>query len=434
MYLVLMLLISTGVTTDEPTLINSTEGEWLASGYSIVLETTIDPLDYDGEPMGTNPRMDNAIQLGCLSFFVQTEDGEKWRIVMVFRDKVIVVQEDSETREIPLTISGNGVFFSKGGKYVLVHGGLYNTNANELINIDEGTSEFFDYGLTDGATFTWVGDQGTVLTYLKPGRYSGEGGLLSFYNHSQLVNTIEGVFIPAMSHDGSLIVCGVYPTDNIEDFYLTAYNNAGQMLWSRDVPTDMRFMMNGVSMPQDGEFLIIYGPNGGLECYSGGEGELLWSNSSSGGYAPISSSGEYCSFGWESPMNRELPPPERRGGTVTCRITDLLIDSDNLQVENFFGGELVVSNDGCCLSIGYGTNSMPKTQIRYYLTDSTSSVLWMSPWFDVETGSHFCGFKNNNIEPNMGDSNAALSSDGRRVVYDDDFIIRIIRIEKDGAE
>ncbi|MCD4701710.1 MAG: hypothetical protein K8S24_07620 [Candidatus Aegiribacteria sp.] len=434
MHLLLMALVFFGVTLDEITILDITEGIWVAPGYLAVEEATIDPVDYNAEPMGVDVRMDGAIRLACLGFFVETDEGEKWRIVMVFKDKVIVVQEDTETREIPLTISGQGAFFSKGGRYVLVHEGIYGSTANELINIDEGASEPFDYGLSDGVTFTWVGDDGTVLTHLTQDRHTGEYGLLSFYDHSELVNTVEGGFAGvSMSRDGSLIICGGYPAnDPLADYAAIAFDREGSRLWIFELNPDMHLHPSGVAIAPNGEYVIING-NAGLECYSGAEGELHWR--SNGWYSVISPSGEYCLLEWRNyndadRMANHVPIEEIEWGLISCRQSDLILDSECSPVLNIRGTPQATSDNGNSLLYYRNCNIRPASNHRYCVMDPDGNIFMITPWYSTNTGSHSAGQQNNNSEPTLGAWTAALSRTGMKFLYDDGYSIHVIRIEE----
>ncbi len=438
MHFLLMALVVFGVTLNETTILDTTEGEWVAPGYVAVEEATIDPMDYDAEPMGVDGRMDGAIRLACLGFFVETDEGEKWRVVMVFKDKIIVVQKDTETKEIPLSISGQGAFFSKGGRYVLVHEGIYGSIANELINIDEGTSEPFDYGLSDGVTFTWVGDDGTVLTHLTQDRHPGEYGLLSFYNHSELVNTVEGSFAGvSMSQDGSLIICGGYPAiDPLIDYAAIAFDSEGNRLWIFELDIDMHLHPSGVAIAPDGKYVIING-NAGLECYSGTEGIFLWR--SNGWRSTISPSGEYCLLGWCSydyadrmrmGMSNTERETEVEWGLISCRQSNLILDSECSPELSIRGILWAISDSGNNL-LAYGNHrTRPASNRRYCVTDSDSNIFMITPWFSTNTGSHSVGEHNTNSEPTFGAGTAALSRTGMKFLYDDGYAIHVIGIEE----
>ena len=390
MHLLLMALVVCGLTLNETTILDTTEGEWVAPGYVAIEEATIDPLDYDAELMGTDPNKNGAIRLASLGFFVETEDGEKWRIVMVFKDKIIIEQEDAEIREIPLNISGQGAFFSKGGKYVLVHGGIYDSISSELINLDDGTSEPFDSGLDDGVTFTWIGDNGTVVTFLTCTRRSGDNSLLSFFDHTELIRSVERDFDSGrgMSQDGDLFVSGV---GSVETPALAAYDGEGNLIWEVEIPSNRRFNDLGISITRDASHIIIPG-RGGVSCYSGDSGELVW-NYVDSPRTTVSPSGEILFI----PMQ--------------------------------------TSNSGRTLLYRTGDNeAISRALMRYFVINSDNSLLWISPWFNNNTGSFSCGAQNNNSEQYMGDGPLAINATGNRVLYDDGYSIHIIRIEREVSE
>ncbi|MBD3277439.1 MAG: hypothetical protein GF388_03980, partial [Candidatus Aegiribacteria sp.] len=120
MTLILMALVAT-VTVHETTLdlsqIEDIDGTWTAPGYRLIEEAVIDPLDY-GEPL----LLGNDKCIGCNSFFVDTPEGEKWRVVLTFPDKVVKVQEDSEPVEYPIAgeIMPSGVVLSENGRWAII--------------------------------------------------------------------------------------------------------------------------------------------------------------------------------------------------------------------------------------------------------------------------------------------------------------------------
>lgn len=394
--------------------------EWVAPGYRIAEAIVIDPREYGDEPIAISERIPDAWEIACLGFFVPTPEGEKWRVAMVFADKVVVVQEDSDPREIPLTIDAQGAFFSKGGRYVLVH--EWNTDSLcELINLDDGISLPFDYSFSyeGGMPRTWVGDDGSVVTLGNPG-----GLELVFFVGNELQSFVEAEHSFAgisQAQDGSLVFCIDYPPRTEPCLMGVAYDRQGTRLWSRDVSWEMMFASDGAAVAPDGGY-VINSAQDGIECYDGETGELRWRIFAGVSFptARLSSSGRIAS-------------------TSNINCTPLLVPDSNILVSigkllvlpEWSSFSFAVSEDGSHLRFLSGLNRMiPRAHRRYVLQSADDTVLYISERFSTNVGRLDVGFRNNNSESNMCAGTAALSSDGRSILFDNMDVIRLVRVEE----
>ena len=395
--------------------------EWVAPGYRIAEETAIDPREYGEKPIAISERIPDAWEIACLGFFVPTPEGEKWRVVMVFADKVVVVQEDSDPREIPLTIDAQGAVFSKGGRYILVH--EWNTDSLcQLINLDDGISLPFDYSFSyaGGAPRTWVGDDGSVVAY-----GSAVAGELVFFVGNELqtiVETEHAFSAVSQAQDGSLVFCIDYPPRSDPCLTGLAFDRYGTRLWSRDVSWEMMFQPFGAAIAPDGRY-VINSAQDGIECYDGETGELRWKRFSGQSFSSASIS---ASGGITSTSNIYCTPLLVPDSNVLISIGKPLLLSEWSSI-----GLRCVSEDGSHLRFLSGQNRMiPRSHRRYVILSADDSVIYVSDRFSTNVGRLDAGFRNNNSETNMGAGSSALSSDGRTLLFDNMDVIRIVRIEE----
>lgn len=162
MQLVFSILVLQFVSTVE---IAPTQDEWTAPGVEAEELARIDLLAY-GEPMNA-PNIENSPHLACETFFVQSEDNVTWRVIIVYRDKLVILDQDQEPREIyPEYDNCRYAVFSPNGQYVLVGSELGAEDSPRcqytLVNIEEGKTErfprSFEYG-TEPAF--WIADDGS---------------------------------------------------------------------------------------------------------------------------------------------------------------------------------------------------------------------------------------------------------------------------------
>ncbi len=149
MHLLLMALI--GITTTQPAILDQTDEEWTAPGYNVIEEVSINPLDY-GEPISWGENCNGpTASIGCQGFFVPTENGEKWRIIMLLKDKIVVLQEGEEAREILLTCSPRGIIYSRNGNYALIVGSVLDSSREAIYSIE---AEFVDIDYDSSVGFS----------------------------------------------------------------------------------------------------------------------------------------------------------------------------------------------------------------------------------------------------------------------------------------
>ena len=87
----LALSIATSVSVD---VLDNTDGEWIAPGYTVSEDILINPFDYVTN-IENHPK-----NIACYAFFVDTEDGEMWRVVIVGSNRMVVLQENRENQMV----------------------------------------------------------------------------------------------------------------------------------------------------------------------------------------------------------------------------------------------------------------------------------------------------------------------------------------------
>ncbi len=424
MYSLLIALV--GITTTQPGILDQTDEEWTAPGYSIVEEVSINPLDY-GEPVSWGENCNGpTASIGCQGFFIPTENGEKWRIIMLLKDKLVVLQEDEEVRDIPLTCNPRSVIYSRNGKYVLVLGSVLEggrdaiySMESEYVNIDTGEVQMFGPMQDSGWTgMQFVNDDGSIYRW----DYTAVN-LLDYYDSdlnlvfSRETNVAWGSRWGHAS-GGSIIV--FLELGNI----LTVFDKNGTLLWEQAL--DVNLQISPFMVSADGSVLIMATPIG-LECYNGFTGELLWENTDCHTLAPVPSASGHA---W----------------AVLMTTKGLLFGADAISRESFIdmrypaetwrrGAPSAVANNGATIM---GSISLPPTYQNRNLkkiiyTSMEGEILWISSLFSVASSPLSFG-RNNNAEVGLGGEANSIQSDGKRFIYSDYSRVLVMRVESGDEE
>ncbi|MCD4776143.1 MAG: hypothetical protein K8S15_08875 [Candidatus Aegiribacteria sp.] len=419
MLLLLMALI--GITTTQPAILDQTDEEWTAPGYRVVEEAVINPLDY-GEPIGWGENCNGPVaSIGCQGFFIPTENGEKWRIIMLLKDRLVVLQEDEEVRDIPLTCSPRGIIYSRNGKYALIMGpvldgsreSIYSREA-EFVDIETGEVRTFEPLQNTGWTgFQFVNDDGSIFRWNNYNPYR----LLEFYDPD--FNLLCSTEIPidmfthfAHASDGSLIL---FASWNL----LSAYDKYGTLLWEMELE-------RGLPCPPlvnaDGSIVLLATLHG-LECHNGFTGELLWAK-------------------FDTQMNAPVPSVSRTGWASHIVHRGLAFGSDIQSMESInemyyptenwdHGVPVAVACNGSSLSISvclpplYQNHNLRKV----IYTDSNGMILWVSSPYSVDSSSLIIHGPNNNLEYELTGNTLSIQSNGKRFIYSDYNQVLISRVE-----
>ena len=416
-YLIIALL---GITVTQPNILDQTDEEWTAPGYRVIEEVSINPLDY-GEPVSWGENCNGpTASIGCQGFFIPTENGEKWRIILLLKDKLVVLQEDEEPRDISLTCSPLGIIYSRNGRYALVLGEITSGSRSaiyarktEYINIDTGEVRQFEPMQNSGWTgMQFVNDDGSIYRW----DYTAVN-LLEYYDpdlnlvFSRETNIAWGSRWGHAS-GGSVIV--FLEAGNV----LRVYSNTGELLWERELdvnlPSNPLVSANGL--------VVLLATSYGLECYEGSTGELLWEEYETGTLAPV-------------------PSVSGRAWAVLLRGRGLVFGEDVASRESIIDiryparswshgvpAAIATTNRAVLVICGslppeYQNGNLSKL---IYVNDN-GVIVWVSTLFSVASSPLNINRSDNvEVELRLGSS---IQADGKRFIYSDYDQILISRVE-----
>ena len=427
-----------GITVTQPPLVDQAGDEsWTAPGYTVEEIVSINPLDY-GEPIR---RAGDQACISCQMFFVDTDQGEKWRIVIVFRDKVTVLQEDEEQRDIPLTCTPQGAIYSRGGRYMLVQGSLNSQPYDELISIDSGeVTPYLFRQQTGWGGYVFVCDNGSTARSSYGQMFRSDPGRIQIIDsdlnvlmdwEDQTTGTMEGSRNPihlynngsiGVAADGSLFLRSFSPADE-RTAYVTAYDADGDILWES---SDCPYML----ITSDGEYLLL-ADGSDIITMDASTGELLqtYTREEGGLNAPTCSPTGHA---WAVQLRHGL-----ESGLIWG--TDPSRDND-MRVLSYFSEEWDHVNPYRVSELGYvlGTTTALEPSgyqhwfKRFALVSSNGSIVWISTVYDYDSGSFEAHGCNLNHEPELGAIPCAIQTDGIRFAYSDYEMLRVFAVDGGG--
>jgi hypothetical protein len=402
--------------------INQSDDEWITPGYSVATLHQIDPVDYAGSNMSETR---DVLSLQCYSVFVDTPDGDKWRVILLFGDKLVLLQEDSEVREFSIPDPGaRDMRISPNGRWCIVTYRPHNLDdgvnwieresRRELFDLDTGDRYNLDQiRLTQD--FALVSDNGELLVIRQECWEFNFIQGIAFYNPiSGNIKEIEYFFgngqYYSRSADGSLTIV----TESADQGYLRAYDSRWHQVW--------RIPAQGHSEPiitPDGELVyLVWGT--GLTVLDGDTGRTI--SKLFGGrnirLPVLSSGGMYLAF-----EMFEYPDSTCQASNwfIVAPVSSWLDDHRVIQLDldpeiwavPFPEG---ISDTGNVLFRVY--SPWRSTFRKWGLLDNTGNLIWFSETFmtpgdpDPETGydeRSFAWFNKDNPH--------AISSDGSRIIY-----------------
>jgi len=429
MHMLLLALLAT-VTVNEVTLdtdiIENTDDQWIAPGYRIAEELVLDPGEY-GNPINVN-------DIGFQPFFVDTPDGEKWRIILVFDGEVVVLQEDTAERRYPIAGDIRYMMNSANGRYVLL--GLNDEQTHDeiawrgysppehrvvLLNTDTGEQ----VTTTDFKGVGFIGNNGFSISI--------KNDAIEFYdNELNLVGTTSnfvreiGGTATGYASDGSLLV-RVHTEDysDPESFILRAYDEFGNILWITD---NEHYGFPIVS--EHGEYVFVL-QSQRLLCLDGNDGNLLWQhmndNHSSSLSISHSRTGAAFSYMTNSPSTRNRSICI--GWINELKHTSIEYIGYHSDQIAFFSPDQVTQNGYALLRVFF--SERPNTNLSrfmYCIFDSDGSLLFERM---ISTEDRMYG----NIWANLPRAltPAAISITGKRIILWDKKDIFVLSIAQDGV-
>ena len=423
--LVAVITVPTGTINLEQ--IDMTDGEWVAPGYEVVTKLDFDPLEY----------VDNV--QAAQAFFMDTEEGEKLRIILVGDNRVLVFDEPWDN---PMEYSVESpwevylVTMSRNGKYIalcVVKDSLvvptigFGPEITERIwwghrleITDEGIkSEPFNPRPGNLNYMRYMSDDGRIAA-------SNSRGVISLYPRE---DTEEFLSRPACndmwrrracSYDSSIITLGNLPNDNGQRV-IECYDWSGNFLW--ETPIGDR-NLTSLRISPSGEYVLAPARNGGVVCYSGQDGSELWSTCE----------GLMCDFPQISPDGMFwVMSPDAFGhcyfynGTLDDTDNSGLISVSEI-ISNSAGNPvcLSVNNSGYTLLWIQDKDNSHRVTLVYI--DPNNDIVWK--YNPINTGSsnqEFCFPAHMfNTTPYFGQTIAAISQDGSWICYTDYHSIKVL--------
>lgn len=374
----------------------SIENEWLPADYEF--DRTVIDISELGHPELTGTGLVKA-----RVFFDDSDGRNDWRVVLVYHEKVVVLEENSEPSTFDLGLQTVHSTFSENGKYVIAfdaygfkhRGGdavLLNTETGDTIRFDPSPQrEYLDPYYVSTEFRITVGNSHPLGHISNDGRYARLDSYplspnpirLNLFNdkmelvHTAFSDRVE-FFAYAenyMSPDGSRIcLMGKHQ----DELCLVIMNEEGSVLTL--VPLTESESSMGKTITDEDISVIMRGEGfSGVFIYSGQTGELLhhWHGSELINRARrLSPNGSYVSYFLTEDVYgdtykyiiRELP-----NGVITFeheieRETDTKNDTWSLRI-----GCDLADNGSSLFYLDQGT---PR---RYVLVDKKGMVLWLSP-------------------------------------------------------
>ena len=265
MYCIVYLALSLA-TTVSVDILDNTDGEWIAPGYSVTERVLIDPYDYV-TAIENDPR-----NIACQAFFVDTELGEKWRVIIVGSDKLVILQEDWEApMEVILPFSAYGAIYSRGGHFVIVRDGIADMHLDQAlyVDIDRNITKYFD-PTPDGR---WrngmaVSDNGVVTAI-------GKDYIIDFDENLALSSIREYEethfrFRCTSATDEIIVMENVYDRPR----EILAFDWNGNRLWEVDMGE--RTVVTQFAVSEDGSLVGASFTRNGISVIDGNTGRILW--------------------------------------------------------------------------------------------------------------------------------------------------------------
>ncbi|MCK4506370.1 MAG: hypothetical protein KAW14_12215 [Candidatus Aegiribacteria sp.] len=367
-------------------ILDQTDQEWVAPGYQIE-ETVINPFDYVESIGQSTP------SVACYAFFPNPEDETVWRLIIVGRDKLVVLQEDWESPfELNLPFDTVGAVFSRNGRYVIVREGTYTNDQAMLINIDSVEVSYFDPTPDDTKCGLVLADNGTVAGV-------GHDFLIDFSLDlkSSEVREYTDLYIRniGISADSRIIVL-----ENVIDRprEIMAFDWDGRFLWTVDIGD--RTVVDPLAVSSDGSFAAASFTSDGFMLLDGITGRILTEQfvGYQSSYASISSDGSRLAI----PTALSI---DGRPDNMILAITDDLCRSGTLEEYRPQPGwgysPKDINNNGECLITIFRTSS--PWDSRLGLVDRNGELIWCS---ELWTGSEH----NFSIAPNYYNIDLRLRS------------------------
>lgn len=390
---------------------------WVAPGYELVTDLTIDPYEYGDPPtMGCG---------GLESFFIDTPNGEKWRIILTYDNEVVMLQEDQEPAIYCFERIIHTSRLSRCGRWmiaILYDETSYNPPPHDavMINLDNGEVR----SLTGIYSAYWIGSDGSFVTF--------DADSLRFYdNHQTHVgsqpnwtgNTYVGSRGASYATDALVLVEKVPLDGENRDSgsSIRAFDSRGDMIWHvpvAGVPT----------ISANGEFVLVPHIGGGLSCLNGTTGQVIWTDHN------ITQSTMMClitsssGLGWASNISLQEGISSNPGTELRQMANGILSNDAGMAegtVVNFLSTELsgffprALNSNSDVLWVGVRNRDLLD---KYYIISNIhGDILFSMRIYYSDTEPAW-------LSSSPGNHREALDSLGRRFIFFDGQYIHVINI------
>lgn len=425
---IMAVLLTVPVTgTIDLTPIDNTDSEWVAPGYEVITELEFDPLEYVDDVQAAQ------------AFFIDTDDGEKLRLILVGDNRVLVFDEPWEiyreyTIEPPWAIGS--VTFARNGKYLAISAykdSTYNDGYFDWelkaykgfrIEITEESilSEQFNSNPGEYFYFYYISDEGMIAG-------SNAIGVVGLYPQGDVDEFLSRDYSTQMwnrqgcSYDGSLIVLGNIPIGD-GTIGIQGYDWSGNLLWETSIGD--RVLTGGLRASPFGEYVLAPARDG-FACYSGNNGRKLWetANGLRCSIPQVSQDGSY----WI------MSPDEIGHFYFYSGLLNSSGDTETISASEILSRSM---HNPACLNVSNQGNSLLWIQnnqnaklLRMVYLNSDKNVVWISNSVNTLASLQRFRFRSAvNTATLFRCAIAAISGDGSRICYTDYESIKVLRFEE----
>ncbi|MBD3277708.1 MAG: hypothetical protein GF388_05360 [Candidatus Aegiribacteria sp.] len=371
------------------------------------------------------------------AFFMDTEDGEQLRLILVGDDRVLVFDEPWDNyREYAIEEPWNLRFvtFSRNGRYLAItackdstyNDGYFDREIKAYkgflleITEDEIISEYFDPSPGGYGYFRYVSNEGRVAG-------SNERGVISLHPQGDVDGFLARDFGTILwqrrgcSYDNSLIALGNVGNDRGERV-VKGFDWSGNQLWDSSIGDRN---LTSLRVSPSGKYVLAPARNGGVVCYSGEDGSRLWETAEN----------LLCSFPQISPNGNYwiMAPDEIDHYYFYFGEVDERGNLDNLSIYEFLPGIM----HPVCLNVndlGYSLicSYYPNLELYRTLCLNEDHVLsWSSNLYNLDRDSiSFKFIHAQHVDHHFASTIAGISESGNRICYTDYQSIKVLRFEE----
>lgn len=365
---------------------------WTHPDYSLSIDTIIDPLDY-GEPIAS---FCETARIGLVAFWITEGSDEYWRLVMLFKDRIFVLQDHSpEYVQYMLDFHPRYFYWSENGN-------LFATDSpytpGSMTNVS-----YFNVERQAGGSVHLLEDQMDEFTAIINSQWIGnEDGVLCFLDGTDsTVDSVETSFYQVFES-------------------LSVQNSSVDISWLKS--TCRR--RNGLAVGNTGKYFLLT-TDRGIVCCDACSSEPLFTG--------------FFDFETKNPL---ISPGETAWVIEARPIVHYPQTCPSSYIVGHFDDPLTTSiayispggywSDSRIMGLSdSGRLLLSRSDSRYsrslLLLESDGTVIWQTEIMSLLIGNH--QMTHNSFSPDRKRVVAALSSDGERVIFSDFNRICVISIE-----